>query len=193
MASVLRIIILIIFAGFSLSLSGQAQQPTLPYYDWNACPGEGCTYGKWCTRRVLPVFDNYKNGRRQIAQLKPGDQVTAVTGVVITFRPGVIRFDRDYPEQGFKRGDTILTYAYRGEGTSAVWFKNKYLPDFDIAFTKWPDGSGCGGNSCPANYLDLGQKAWWAKVRLASGLLGWIDMDHAQLDGTCAFAGRQTK
>lgn len=48
--------------------------------------------------------------------------VTGITGAVVTFRPGLIRMDRDLPEQNLRRGDTILTYAYRGEGFSAVWF-----------------------------------------------------------------------
>jgi hypothetical protein len=48
--------------------------------------------------------------------------VVAVTGIIITFNPGVIRMDRDLPEQNLKAGDKILTYAYRGEGESAVWF-----------------------------------------------------------------------
>jgi len=52
-----------------------------------------------------------------------GGKVVAITGVVITFRPGVVRMDRGLPQYGLKGGDTILTYAYRGEGAWAVWFK----------------------------------------------------------------------
>jgi hypothetical protein len=163
------------------AVSKAVPRPILPYYDWNACPGEGCTYGKWTARKTITVFNTYKQARRRITQLRPGDRVLAITGVVITFKPGVIRMDRDLPDQGLKRGDTILTYAYRGEGTSAVWFKDQYISDFDIGFTKWPDGTGC-GRDCRATYLDTGVKAWWVKLKLASGKLGWIDMANSEFD-----------
>jgi hypothetical protein len=42
---------------------------------------------------------------------------------------------------------------------------------------------GCGGDHCAATYLDLGEKQWWAEVKLKSGRLGWVDMDTADLDG----------
>ena len=91
--------------------------------------------------------------------------------------------DRDLPEQKLKRGDSILTYAYRGEGFSAVWFKHQYYAEFDISFAKWPGGQGCGGEHCAATYVDLGKKIWWAKVKLTSGLSGWVDMTTADFEG----------
>ena len=94
----------------------------------------------------MTVYDTWKPERRPIAQLAEGDKVTGITGAVVTFKPGLIRMDRDLPDQNLRRGDTVLTYAYRGEGFSAVWFKGKYHRRFDISFAKWPDGTGCGGD-----------------------------------------------
>jgi hypothetical protein len=107
--------------------------------------------------------------------------VTGITGVVITFQPGVIRMDRDLPAEHLLRGDTVLTYAYRGEGFSAVWLKGRYYTGLDISFAKWPDGTGCGGAHCAATYLDLGRKSWWAKVKLKSGQVGWVEMDFSDI------------
>jgi hypothetical protein len=115
-------------------------------------------------------------------RLAKDEKVLAVTGVVITFKPGIIRMDRDVPEQGLKRGETILTYAYRGEGFSAVWVHGEYHGDFDISFTKWPDGMGCGGDHCAATYVDLGRKVWWVQVKLASGRMGWLTTEGADFD-----------
>lgn len=123
-----------------------------------------------------------------MAKLWVGQKVTGLTGVVITFKPGIIRMDRDLADLGLKRGDTILTYAYRGEGFSAVWFDGKYHPEFDISFTKWPDGAGCGGAHCAATYLDLGEKVWWAQVKLKSGRTGWVNMDEGPFDGVDSLA-----
>jgi hypothetical protein len=100
--------------------------PALPFYDWKACPFEGCSYRQWKARKQIAVYATWKQDRKPLTQLSKGDSVLGVTGVVITFRPGVIRLDRDLPEHNLKRGDTILTYAYRGEGYSAVWFKGRY-------------------------------------------------------------------
>lgn len=152
--------------------------PKLPFYDWGACPGEFVCYGEALTvHRPVTVYDTYKPARRAVGQLAEGDKATAITGVVITFKPGMVRMDRDLPDQNLRRGDTLLTYAYRGEGFSAVWFNGKYRAEFDISFAKWPDGSGCGNEHCAATYVDLGKKSWWAEVKLASGRTGWVDME----------------
>jgi hypothetical protein len=155
--------------------------PALPFYDWGACPYETCGYRQWTAHRSVTVYDTWKAERRPIAQLAVGVQVTGITGAVVTFQPGLIRMDRDLPGQYLRRGDTIFTYAYRGEGFSAVWFKGKYHPLFDISFAKWPDGTGCGGAHCAATYMELGRKSWWAEVKLISGRTGWVEMDLAQM------------
>lgn len=159
--------------------SRSSSPPALPFYDWNACPGEGCAYGQWTARKRVSVFDTWKQKRQVIAHLSIGDKVAGITGLVITFRPGIILMDRDLPEHHLKRGETLLTYTYRGEGYSAVWFNGRYDPEFDISFAKWPDGSGCGGEHCAATYTDLGKNVWWAEVKLRSGHTGWVNMNDA--------------
>jgi hypothetical protein len=167
----------------AVAVANAAGPPALPLLDWNACPFEGCAYRRWTALEQVNVYDTWKQGRKRIAQLSKGDAVVALTGVVITVRPGVIRMDRDLPEQTLKRGDTILTYAYRGEGLSAAWFHGRYYSEFDISFVKWLDGSGCGGKHCAGTYVDVGQKLWWAQVQLSSRRIGWVNMSLAKFDG----------
>jgi hypothetical protein len=114
--------------------------------------------------------------------------VTGVSGVVITYKPGVIRLTEDLPEDDLRRGDTILTYTYRGEGFSAAWFKGRFYREYDITFAKWPDGSGCLGKDCAANYVDLGEIVWWAKVKMSSGVVGWVNMNDAKFREVDQFA-----
>lgn len=156
--------------------------PALPFFDWNACPFEGCTYGKWTADARIDVFDTWKPNRKRVATLLPKTVVTGLSGVAITYKPGVIRLNRDIPQDGLRRGDTILTYTYRGEGFSAVWFKGRFYREYDISFAKWPDGTGC-RTDCAATYVDLGRKSWWAKVKMGSGAVGWINMDTAKFEG----------
>jgi hypothetical protein len=170
----MRIVALIIWAGI---LAFGQPVPSLPHYDWGACPGEYCGYKEWTLDRPVTVYDTWKDGRKAVAQLAEGSKVTGLTGVVIIFQPGQIRMDRDLPEKDLRKGDVLLTYGYSSEGFSAVWFKGKYYGEFDVSFTKWPDGSGCGNGHCAATSTDLGKKAWWAEVKLASGLKGWVEMD----------------
>src|SRR5262249_31313809 len=94
-----------------------APRPELPYFDWDACPFEGCAYKQWTAKEAIPVYDTWKGDRRKIESLKAGDKVMGVTGVVITYRPGRIRIDKDRPEDKLKRGDIVWTYTYQGEGT----------------------------------------------------------------------------
>lgn len=152
-------------------------QPQLPFEDWNACPFETCAYGEWTFPRELTVYDSREDSRREVAKVPAGEKVIGVTGVVITERPGVVRLDRDLPLQHLRAGDTILTYADRGEGFYAVWFKDKYYQQFDVSFAKLPDGTGCGNDHCAATFLDLGTKIWWAKIKFAPAREGWIQMD----------------
>jgi hypothetical protein len=178
----MRIAALIICSGILPSAFCQATAaPALPFHDWGACPYETCAYRQWTAHRSVTAYDTWKPGRQAIAKLAEGDKVTGITGVVITFQPGVIRMDRDLPGERLLRGDTVLTYAYRGEGFSAAWFKGRYYTGFDISFAEWPDGTGCGGTHCAATYVDLGKKSWWAKVKLKSGQTGWVEMDLAQI------------
>ena len=174
----------------ALAISGAASPPALPFLDWKACPFEGCTYRKWTAKKAVNVYDTWKEHRRRVETIGKAATVQAVTGLVVTLRPGVIRVDRDLPEKNLHRGDTILTYTYRGEGFSAVWFHGRYYPEFDISFTKWPDGMGCGGAHCAATYLDLGKKVWWAEVELNSGRRGWVNMNTAEFDGIDMLASR---
>src|SRR5215510_7712878 len=92
--------------------------PALPHFDWNACPFEGCTYRQWTAHDVVPVYDTWKGNRREVARLAVGDKVVAITGVVITFRPGVIRLDEDVPDANLKRGGVILTFFFNDAGTT---------------------------------------------------------------------------
>jgi hypothetical protein len=164
----------------ALSLPGiqtaQSKRPELPFFDWNACPFEGCTYREWTALKPVVVYDTWERTRTRIAKLAKGEKVTAITGVVIIFKPGIIRMDRDLPQDGLKRGDMILTYAYRGEGAWAVWFDGKYVNGFEVPYAKRADGKGC-LEDCAATELQDGNKEWWAKIKLKSGKTAWVNMD----------------
>lgn len=172
----MKLLLTIVFASLALA------QPKLPFEDWKACPFETCGYREWTAREPAVVYDTWKQNRRAIARIAPGETVRGITGVVITYRPGVVRMDRDLPALALKRGDLILTYAYRGEGYWAAWWGGKYYPEFDLTFAKLPDGTGCGGDHCAATFQDRGRTVWWAEVKLRSGKTGWLDLRGPEFD-----------
>ena len=158
-------------------------EPALPFFDWKVCPFEGCAYRDWTAAKSIIVYDTWKRSRREIARLSKGDRVTGITGVVITYKPGVVRMDRDLPEQNLKQGDRILTYTYIGEGYAKVWFQGRFYSEFDLSFVKEPDGNGCSGAHCAASLVEPGKQVWWAEIKLESGRNGWVNMEEAQFDG----------
>jgi hypothetical protein len=59
----------------------QSKRPDLPFFDWNACPFEGCTYRQWTAQKAVVVYDTWKQGRRATGRVATGDKVVATTGV----------------------------------------------------------------------------------------------------------------
>jgi hypothetical protein len=185
------VLLLAMFVLFDAALPAQTEQltpPALPVFAWHECPFEGCMYGPWTAAARVTLYSTWKKSRHKVGALNAGDKVVGVTGVVITFKPGLIRIDRDFtgspPDNlAFKRGDTILTYAYHGEGETAAWFKGRYYEHLDMTFA-----AGAGGclSDCFATYIDEGQKEWWAEVKLRSGKTAWVLMDGAKFTGVDA-------
>jgi hypothetical protein len=156
--------------------------PALPHIELGARLGEGHYYGRWKALRSVAVYDTWRQARKAVSRLVPGETVVTESSVVVTTKPGVIRMDRDLKEHGLKRGDTILTYGFENEGFSRVWFKGRIYADFDISFTKWPDGGGCGGEHCSATYVEQPKTIRWVRLKLMSGLTGWVKMDKAEFN-----------
>jgi hypothetical protein len=72
-----------------------------------------------------------------------------------------------------KEGDTILRYAHLGEGWADLWAEGCLYKEADGGFITEPDGGGCGGSSCSARVTKMGRQAWWFKIKLPSGKVGW--------------------
>jgi hypothetical protein len=67
-----------------------AYKPPMPFYDWGACPFEGCTYRKW--KATAPVVVWTSRDHRQVAfTIKSDEWVQGLTGVVVTTKPGMIK------------------------------------------------------------------------------------------------------
>jgi hypothetical protein len=168
--------------------------PPLPYVDQGACPFECCTYRDWTAETRLDAYKHYEApGRREITfGVKPGERVTAMTGVVITAsatqvritKPTTLevyskRFPKSAPEKvALSRGDRVDLFTPQGEGWMSGWTQGRLLESFDAA--NFADARFCSRNPrCTGIIEKQAKREWWVKVRNAQGQIGWILMGPA--------------
>ena len=151
-------------------------EPALPVVDDNACPFEGCSFGKWIVKKDFMLFSTWKKERTTVATAKKGQVVTGLTGVHITYEPDRIQVLRPLAELGLQPGDVLLRYMYVGEGFANIWAKGHWWKEYDCSFITESDGSGCARN-CSAKVISTGRKAWWVQVKTSDGLTGWTESD----------------
>lgn len=166
----------------------KAAKPVLPKVDYNACPFEGCQFGKWVARQRIDIYDTWTSKRRRIGTLQKSEEVNALTGVHMTYEPAVIRVTAPMPDYGLKTGDTIFGYMNLGEGVFNAWFNGYWVEEFDGSGIQARDGSGCRRN-CNAELLKPARSEWWVKIQTKDSLIGWTNRGD-QFDGSDALAGR---
>lgn len=170
---------------FVVPFTPMAKAPDLPKVDHNSCPFEGCRFGKWTARSAVKVFSSWRSDRKVVAGLSKGEEVTALTGVSITIKPGKGTFTRDVPMFGAKAGDTLYTYKYCGEGAEDLWVRGRFIQCSDPNFS-WKPGIGC-QTDCNGRYLELAESEWWVQIRLKNGKTGWVRVTN-NFDGTDSLA-----
>jgi len=162
----------VLSAGQVVSDKSPAHGPSSPVIDYNACPFEGCTFGKWLVVRDTAILSTWKDGRKPVATLAKGDIVTGLTGVHITYEPDRIKVFKSIPELRLQPGEIILRYMYHGEGFADIWVKDHWEKNYDCTFITEKDGSGCLGD-CVAKVVSEGHKDWWVELKTAKGSIGW--------------------
>jgi hypothetical protein len=151
---------------------GAITEPPLPVIDYNACPFEGCTFGKWKVMKDSTVYSTWRKGRTEITKLRAGEEVTALTGVHITHKPDRILMKQAIPDLGLKPGDVVLRYMYLGEGYANIWFNGAWHKSEDCSFIAEKGARNCA--DCLAVFTEEGDKEWWVKVKTPSGKIGWV-------------------
>jgi hypothetical protein len=59
-----------------------------------------------------------RQGRKQIARLSVGDEVTALEGLRVVTKPDIIVATSSIEDMHLDAGDTLLRYTYSGEGNA---------------------------------------------------------------------------
>jgi len=161
--------------------------PPLPVIQYNICPFEGCQYGRWKTQSPPRIFAREGDTSEIAFTLSPGDSFTALTGNIHMERLGTVVVTRDTGQ--FKRGDTVYTLSYTGEGWYDVWYKGQvpwiekfWSTDFDertqefnIDDTFWNDVAGV--------LVHRALMIWWVRVHLSNGKEGWLRLVNTTDNG----------
>lgn len=157
------ILAVLLTAAAAVSAFGQrALQPPMPYVDRGACPFECCTYRQWTVEKPTAVRAAMNDSSPVIYNLKRGEKVLGMTGVVITRQPGILEALKNtkLDKYSLKRGDRIYLLTYLGEGFNKIWFKGRIFegdPNDKTAFKT----------------IRANDAVWWVKVKNRRGRIGW--------------------
>ncbi len=152
--------------------------PPLPFEDIGACPFEGCVYREWAANSQVTVRRERRPDSPVAFTLEKGDRVQALTGIVVTLKPGRVQFrnavdltssaGRLYVEPG----ETLYLLTYYGEGVTTAWFKGRLYDEVDgsefiNAICDFRPGT------CNGTIVDKPQKVWWVRLRHRNRVSGW--------------------
>lgn len=134
-------------------------RPPAEFISKDVCPFECCTYREWVALRAVPLYERPRGAKTGV--ISKGDRVQGVTGIVIT-HPLPYRVAKQ--EGDIPAGATVYLLHPLGEGFWSVWYRGR-------ALSLEADGS----SHSPLRYQ------WWAKVKTASGRIGWVEMGNPSI------------
>jgi hypothetical protein len=155
--------------------TAQPAPPTglvFPYEDPGACPTDGCRYGRWVAARSLTVRRAREAGAAPVFRVGAGEAVDAVTGVVVTLRPGRARAVAPIDVDGVRivTGEHVLLLRPAGHGVYRVSARGAVVDTaLDVA-----------GRHLAV--LSEPRTVWWVQVRNRRGEVGWTSEPDAFSD-----------
>ena len=181
-----RIFIITLFAAsLSTAAFANSELPKLPYYDWGACPFECCTYQEWEAVTPVALHEAISKKSKIAFQVKEGERVQGVTGVVITYEYGktkILKPIKAYlPKDNqqtliLKPGETVYTLHYVGEGYDLFWYKGK-------VYVGGIAGEEVTPNPPPPEFgvqvLSMPKYTWWVQIKNSKGQVPWTDETKA--------------
>lgn len=158
------------------ALAGKSDMPTVPYYDWGACPFEGCTYDSLevCTTTVLHKEPDKESSG--VLKIEKGETVQALTGVVITTQLGVVKvlksitLDQQHPVV-LKPGDVFYVLHYQGEGFDLFWYKGGLHSEQMDYSNELPNAE----KGVFYKKVREPKYSWWIQMKNSYGKVGWTD------------------
>ncbi|MFN3667235.1 MAG: IPT/TIG domain-containing protein [Sediminibacterium sp.] len=141
-----------------------AETTPIPYEDFGACPFECCSYREWFANRDTIIRSDHRKGSTIVFTVKKGEKVIAITGVVITTKPGRAKVLRPVKIGNTQAnpGDIVYLLTYTGEGVYKIWHQgNVVANNMDVMQD--------------IEILEKPESIWWVTIRNKRGQTGWSD------------------
>jgi hypothetical protein len=171
---------------------GKATKPPVPYEDVGACPFEGCVYREWLANERVVIRSRRHADAPVVFTVEKGDQVRALTGVVVTVRAGRVEFRvpvdlaSDAGMLHIEPGQTLFLLTYRGEGFTKAWFNDRVWDNVDGAMAFFNGLCESDPSRCTGKIVERPDSVWWVQIRSARGQVGWTK-EVGKFDGKGAF------
>lgn len=160
------------------------ERPPANFENWGVCPFECCQYRDWIADADIPVHESRSDQSAVIFHLHPQEKFRALTGVVVTEKPGVVLIDKpvqdgyvqgnDKPQLTLNAGDKIYMLSPLGEGAYLFWYQGKvYSSGTDLAAMPGADGKAA-------------RMTWWKQVKNKAGKQGWTKSDKFSNADACS-------
>jgi hypothetical protein len=163
--------LLSVFLALALG-SGQAPGgPKLPFTDPGACPFECCQYGEWTASLSQRAYKSSSRESGLTFTIRPGEQVNAMTGLVITRKAGIVivRKQTTFGEITVPAGEKLFVLHRSGEGVALFWY-NGATHSGEVYAEEVHKGNA----TYPWDVLSVPETEWWVKVKNKSGETGWV-------------------
>ena len=165
--------------------AGAAQQqvvkgPPMPYEDAGACPFECCVYREWRANASVTLYRDRRIGSGVAFTANRGDELRALTGVVVTLAPGRVQFRAPVDLRTttgilhVEPGETLYLLTYLGEGSTRAWFQGHVYDEVDGAEffnSRCAERPG----TCNGSIVEAPRSEWWVRVRSPKGITGWTN------------------
>ena len=153
---------------------GQAQNagaPKLPFTDPGACPFECCQYDEWTASVSQQAYKSSSRESGLAFTIRPGEKVSALTGVVITRKAGLVimRKQTSFEDITVPAGAKLFLLHRVGEGVDLFWYKGA-----THSAELYVDQVRKANDQYPWDVISVPETEWWVKVKNSRGVTGWL-------------------
>ncbi|HEX5413148.1 MAG TPA: hypothetical protein VFZ27_14950 [Terriglobia bacterium] len=148
-----------------------AGAPKLPFTDAGACPFECCQYGEWSASASQRAYKSTSRDSGLAFTIRPGEKVSALTGLVITRRAGlaIMRKQTSFEDITVPVGAKLFLLHRVGEGVDLFWYKGA-----THSAELYIDQVRKANDQYPWDVISVPKTEWWVKVRNQRGATGWL-------------------
>jgi len=173
----------------SFQIGQSNSKPPSSFIDIGNCPGEGCAYGKWKAQKAINLFASKTVKSYNVATLKSGEIVKALTGDVHT-EAGIFILEKPFEcylqnkvAHSHHPGERIFVYTYEGEGFYKFWCHGRMASGFSPSIkSNFKPGQEHLANG---HWYKEPKTIWWAKIQTTTGIIGWTPVTKPYaFDGT---------